>query len=83
MADMTKMSLKLLVRTMSQRVTLMTALKDVQILVFPAAAKVYNECKFISTKLGSLHKHLDANKVLAVSCMCVCVCVFVCGVLSS
>ena len=56
----------------------MTALKDVQILVFPAAAKVYNECKFISTKLGSLHKHLDANKVLAVSCMCVCVCVCVC-----
>ena len=42
---MTTMSLKLLVRNMSQRVTLMTALKDVQILVFPAAVKVYNECK--------------------------------------
>ena len=62
---MTTMSLKLLVRNMSQRVTLMTALKDVQMLVFAAAVKVYNECKLIITKLGSLHKHLNANKAEA------------------
>ena len=36
--------------------------QDVQILVFPAAVKVYQESKFIIKKLGSLHKHLNADK---------------------
>ena len=37
-------------------------MKEVQILVFPAAVKVYHECIFIIKKLGSLRKHLAADK---------------------
>jgi len=54
-------SLSLLLRHMSQRVALMTALKDVQILVFPAAAKVYQETQFVIRRLGALYKHITAD----------------------
>ena len=58
----TKACLSLVVRNMSQRVSVTSALKDVQILVLPTAVKVYQETQFVIKKLGSLHKHLNADK---------------------
>jgi len=58
----TKACLSLVVRNMSQRVSLISALKDAQILVFPEAVKVYHETQFVIKKLGSLHKQLNADK---------------------
>jgi len=63
--EMTKASLSLLLRNMSQRVALFNALKDVQILVYPAAAKVHQETTFIIKRLSALHKHVAADNAAA------------------
>ena len=61
LAAMTKMSLKLLhcstqhVADQSQRVTLMIALKDVHILVFPAILESYN---IAGMSIGQVHSIL-------------------------
>lgn len=61
-AEMTQAGLSMLIRNMSQRVALVKALKDVQILVYPTAAKVYQEAKYIIKRLGSLHKQVAVDK---------------------
>ena len=58
---MTKSCMSLLIRHMSQRVTLMTALKEMQILVFPSAANVYNETQIVVKKLSGMHKHINSD----------------------
>ena len=64
-ADMTKSALTLLFRNMTQKVTCFESLKDVQILVFPAAVTVYHETQFAIKRLGGLHKHVNADRAWA------------------
>ena len=64
-AAMTKTALSLLIRNMSQRVSCFNALGQIQILVYPAAVKVYTEATFSIKRLSGLHKLINADKIEA------------------
>jgi len=60
-ASMTKSAISLMIRNMSQKVACFEHLKEVQILVFPAAVTVYTESKFAIRRLSALNKSINAN----------------------
>lgn len=55
---MTKSCLSILFRNMSQRPAMLNQLKEVQILVFPQAAKVYKEVEYIITRFSACQKFI-------------------------
>ena len=59
--NMTRHAISMLIRHMSQRPTLVEGLQNVQILVFPAAAKVFVETKIIIVKLSEMQKRIAYN----------------------
>ena len=56
--SMTQPALSMLIRNMSQRTALVEGLKEVQIIVYPAAAKVYKDTLSILKILGALQKQI-------------------------
>ena len=56
--SMTQPALSMLIRNMSQRTALVEGLKQVQIIVYPAAAKVYKDTLSIVKILGALQKQI-------------------------
>jgi hypothetical protein len=61
-AEMNNLATQVLVRHMSQRTRVMKDLWQTQVLVFPAAVKVYEETTFAIERLTSLKKQLDADE---------------------
>lgn len=59
--SMTKAAMSLMIRNMSQRAACFEELQNVQVLVFPAAVKVYEETKFAVRRLGALNKGINAD----------------------
>jgi len=53
-----RLALQLLFRNMSQKNALLQQLQDVQILVFPLAAKVYKEVKYVIKRFSSCQKYI-------------------------
>ena len=63
--ELTTRAMSLLLRNMSQRNALAETLKEVQLLVYPAAAKVYHECTFVIRRFSGLQKFISAGKASA------------------
>ena len=59
--DLTKSAMSMIIRNMSQRNALAMRLNDVQLLVFPQAARVFHETQFVIRRLGYLQKMIAAD----------------------
>ena len=60
--EMTNLATQVLVRHMSQRTRVINDLRLAQVLVLPAAVKVYEETTFAIDRLTSLKKNLDTGR---------------------
>jgi len=58
---LTQAAMALLIRNMSQRNALVNSLNDVQILVYPQAARLHREAQYIIRRMSNLQKHIVAE----------------------